>query len=315
MTSKDHALATCFQYTYCYLPVSITERKKAKSWIHISSYYTTKLCLLWLLPSMSFECLVVRDRGKSSCIKQTLIGYSAAPGGTALLHRPGILFPPKSCCDIHDCLWDLPSLPLSSVKPIGLQIDFVKPTLAVLTGHGQGTSSRTVSSGEKAIPLLNCCETLVSFGFKSSNQGCPAHLQSRAVGPRELLVKQGTSKTLSKLGNYSADLSQTTRFVNASTSVRFFKSYNQCIYFMSSYRKVLIQGDNSFSVWKDNMLNLFQDFLRALFYTWTNISYTTKTLKNVNTDFLQEHLRYFSSFYVTSSSMSLALHTTLTNHF
>lgn len=75
---------------------------------------------------------------------------------------------------------------------------------------------------------------------------------------------------------------------------------------MSSYRKVLIQGDNSFSVWKDNMLNLFQGFLRALFYTWTNISYTTKTLKNVNTDFLQKHLRYFFLRYIIIYVTSIA---------
>lgn len=48
------------------------------------------------------------------------------------------------------------SLPPSNVKPMGLQIDFLKPTLAVRTSRDLSISDRSVSSGERAIPLLNC---------------------------------------------------------------------------------------------------------------------------------------------------------------
>lgn len=38
--------------------------------------------------------------------------------------------------------------------------------------------------------LLDCCQTSVRFDFNLLHQGCPVHLQSRATGPWELLIKQ-----------------------------------------------------------------------------------------------------------------------------
>lgn len=48
------------------------------------------------------------------------------------------------------------SFPPSNIKPVGLQVRFVKPTLAAHASRDSSVSDTSVSSGETAIPLLNC---------------------------------------------------------------------------------------------------------------------------------------------------------------